>query len=74
MYYLNGFNYFYVIMDFYDVVVVKLYNIGVFFYDRFSLSKFLNYICNFVYFMNKFVCWFLDNIRKLYIKEDYMFN
>lgn len=38
VYYLNGCNYFYVIMDFYDVVVVKLYNIGVFLYDRFSLS------------------------------------
>lgn len=61
-------------MDFHDVVVVKPYNIGVPLHDRFSLSKFSNYICNFVHSTNEFACWFLDNIRKLHIKEDYMFN
>lgn len=74
VYHSNGSNYFYAIMDFHDVVVVKPYNIGVPLHDRFSLSKFSNYICNFVHSTNKFACWFLDNIRKLHKKEDYMFN
>lgn len=74
VYHSNGSNYFYAIMDFHDVVVVKPYNIGVPLHDRFSLSKFSNYICNFVHSTKEFACWFLDNIRKLHIKEDYMFN
>lgn len=37
VYHLDGCNYFYAIMDFHDVLVVKPYNIGVHLHDTFSL-------------------------------------